>query len=74
MDADIKLEVIQWLTNLQDEVVWEKFLALKQEEEKKLDWWDALEPHEKKDVEEGLQGKSLSFEEVRKNIQKKHGI
>lgn len=49
---DKKLELIKWLTTLEDSVVIQKLLDLKKNESK--DWWIALSEAEKKSIEKGL--------------------
>lgn len=47
-----KLELIQWLSTLEDASVIKKLMLLKKEETK--DWWDSLSEAEKKSINEGI--------------------
>jgi predicted transcriptional regulator len=49
---DKKLELIQWLSTLEDHVVIQKLLDLKQSESK--DWWIALSEAEMDSIKKGL--------------------
>lgn len=55
MEAQIlnkKIELIQWLSTLEDISVIEKLLEFRKEETK--DWWDTISDEEKDSVEKGL--------------------
>tara|TARA_B100000378_G_C17872386_1_gene352559 strand:- start:401 stop:625 length:225 start_codon:yes stop_codon:yes gene_type:complete len=60
-----KLGLIQWLTQLTDETVIKKIIAIRGE---KTDWWDAIDEDERKEIEEGIKqadsGELTSHEEV----------
>ena len=47
-----KLELIQWLSSLEDSTIIEKIVALKKNESK--DWWESISKTEKESVEQGL--------------------
>lgn len=47
-----KLELIQWLSTLEDKVVIEKLIKFRKEES--TDWWDSISDEEKKSIENGL--------------------
>lgn len=47
-----KLELIQWLTSIEDASIIEKIMELRKKENK--DWWDSISENEKKAVESGL--------------------
>jgi predicted transcriptional regulator len=49
---DKKLELIQWLTTLENSVIIQKLLDLKKNESK--DWWITLSEAEKSSIEKGL--------------------
>jgi thiamine pyrophosphate-dependent acetolactate synthase large subunit-like protein len=56
MDIDIqnkKLELIQWLSTLNDETLIDKLLKLRESE--KSDWWDELSMEEKQSIEKGIE-------------------
>ena len=47
-----KLELIQWLTSIEDASIIEKIMELRKKENK--DWWDSISENEKKAIESGL--------------------
>jgi len=56
MDSRIlnkKLELIQWLSTLEDKSIIDKLIALRKEEAK--DWWSSISDEEKKSVEKGIE-------------------
>ena len=55
MDTQIlhdKLDLIQWLTSLEDESIIEKLIKFRKQETK--DWWNEISEAEKKSIESGL--------------------
>ena len=48
-----KLELIQWLSTIEDLSVLNKIIDLKKQENK--DWWNSISDNEKQSVEKGLQ-------------------
>ena len=63
-----KIELIQWLTTLEDQTILNKILALRKKETK--DWWQNLSESEKESIEKGLKdaknGKLKSHNKARK--------
>ncbi len=47
-----KLELIQWLSSIEDLSIIEKLLALRKQENS--DWWDTISTEEKASIERGL--------------------
>jgi hypothetical protein len=47
-----KLELIQWLSSIEDSTIIEKIMALRKEESK--DWWNSIAESEKKAIECGI--------------------
>jgi len=47
-----KLELIQWLSTLEDDSVIKKLIQFRKEETK--DWWDSTSDEEKKSIEKGI--------------------
>ncbi|WP_100075339.1 hypothetical protein [Chryseobacterium camelliae] len=47
-----KLELIQWLSTLEDASVIKKLMLLKKEETK--DWWNSISEEEEKSINEGI--------------------
>ena len=75
MDMNIqnsKIELIQWLTTLNDKTLIEKILDLKKSESK--DWWNDISEAEKESIEKGIldadKGKLKSHSEARKIYEK----
>ncbi len=70
MEASIqntKIELIQWLTTLDDKSVIKRLVELRNSQTK--DWWDEVSARERKSIENGLNdadsGKLNSHAEVR---------
>ncbi len=73
MDIQIeKLNLIKWLTDVQEPSVIERFIALKNDQQG--DWWEQISEDEKSEIEEGLaqadKGEVFSHEEVMSKYQK----
>lgn len=47
-----KLELIQWLSTIEDSAIIEKIMDLKKKESK--DWWNSISENEKESIEQGL--------------------
>lgn len=47
-----KLELIQWLSTIEDSSVIEKIMALRKKES--VDWWNSISENEKQSIELGL--------------------
>ncbi len=67
-----KIELIQWLTTLDDKSLIQKILDLRKSETK--DWWNEISDSEKASIEKGLSdaenGKLNSHSEARKIYEK----
>jgi hypothetical protein len=50
--VDKKIELIQWLSTLEDRTIIEKLMKFKQEETK--DWWDTISKEEQESIEKGI--------------------
>ena len=61
-----KLNLIKWLTDVNEPSIIKRFIALKQEQQ--IDWWDKISDEEKAEIEEGLaqadNGEVVSHETV----------
>lgn len=75
MDAstlDKKIELIQWLSTLEDKSIIEKLLQFRKQENK--EWWDSISEVEQFSIEKGLsdskEGKVHSHEEARRLYEK----
>lgn len=66
----IKLELIEWLTKLDDDETLAYLKVVKDSKTSNLDWWDDLSESEKEGIERGLrdidEGRTISHEEVKK--------
>jgi hypothetical protein len=75
MEANIqdkKIELIQWLSTLNDISVIEKIIKLRERE--KTDWWNKISSSEKKSIEQGIKdadsGKLRPHSEAKKIYEK----
>ncbi|MEX0360370.1 MAG: hypothetical protein AB3N10_05200 [Allomuricauda sp.] len=63
-----KIELIQWLSTLDDQSMIEKLMALRESE--KMDWWNQLSENEKASIKKGLKdienGKLIPHEKAKK--------
>lgn len=61
-----KIELIQWLTTLEDKAIIQKILDLRSSD----DWWDKISEDEKKSIEKGIldanSGKLNAHDKARK--------
>lgn len=48
-----KLDLIQWLANLEDESIIKKLLEFRRKETK--DWWEQISEEEKKSINKGIE-------------------
>lgn len=64
----IKLELIEWLTKLDDDETIQYLKVVKDSNSKHSDWWDDLTDEQKKSIQRGLndidQGKVTPHDEV----------
>lgn len=69
---DEKLQLIQWLSTVDDSKVIEKIMKIRNEETK--DWWNSISDEEKKSIELGIadaeDGKMVSHSKARKLYEK----
>jgi hypothetical protein len=67
-----KIELIQWLSTLNDESTIEKLMKLRESE--KTDWWQEISKEEKNSIEKGIKdadsGKLKSHSEAKKLYEK----
>jgi len=68
----LKLELIEWLTKLEDSETIEYLKNVKDLKSSDHDWWEDLTQEQKKGIEKGLQdidqGRTVPHEEVKKNM------
>lgn len=71
-----KLNLIKWLTDVNEPSVIKQFIALKQKQQ--VDWWDEISDEEKAAIEEGLAqaeaGQDEPVEELTKRLRNKYGL
>lgn len=48
-----KLELIQWLSTIEDSSIIEKIMKLRDQES--IDWWNSISENEKQSIEKGLE-------------------
>jgi hypothetical protein len=67
-----KIELIQWLSTLNDQSLIEKIMTLRKKE--KTDWWNEISSDEQKSIEKGIQdadnGKLTSHSNVKQIYEK----
>lgn len=67
-----KIELIQWLSTLEDRSLIDKLMKLRKKE--KTDWWNEISTDEQKSIEKGIQdandGKLTSHSNVKKIYEK----
>lgn len=65
----IKLELIEWLTKLEDDETIQYLKIVKDSKSTEHDWWEDLSENEKKGIERGLKdieaGRVVSHDEVK---------
>ncbi len=66
---EIKLELIEWLTKLEDDETIQYLKVVKDSKSTEHDWWEDLSENEKRGIERGLKdieaGRVVSHEEVK---------
>ncbi len=69
---DKKIELIQWLSTLNDISMIEKLMKLRERE--KSDWWNEISTSEKESIDKGIEdansGNVKSHSEVKKHYEK----
>ncbi len=71
MDVNIqdkKIELIQWLSTLNDESIIEKIMKLRESE--RSDWWREVSKEEKKSIEKGIKDADSGKLEPHSNVKK----
>ena len=67
-----KIELIQWLSTLDNEIIIDKLMELRESE--KTDWWNGISEGEKESIEKGIEdansGNLKPQSEVRKLYEK----
>ena len=67
-----KIELIQWLTTLNDRSLIDRLMEIREKE--KSDWWDEISASEKKSIERGIEdadnGKLTAHSRVKESYEK----
>ena len=69
---DKKIELIQWLSSLDDKIIIEKLIQFRKSETK--DWWDTISNEEKTSIEKGIKdadNKKLNAHSSARNLYEK---
>ncbi len=69
-----KLELIEWISRLNDSSIIHKLRQIKEDYSQSEDWWEHLSKEEKASIDRGLkdidEGRIHSYDEVRKLYEK----
>ncbi|MBA4743787.1 MAG: hypothetical protein H2058_00890 [Muricauda sp.] len=65
---DKKIELIQWLSTLNDESIIEKIMKLRESE--KANWWKEISNEEKKSIAKGIEDAASGKMESHSNVKK----
>lgn len=74
MDINIqnkKIELIQWLSTLNDESIIEKIIKLRDSE--KVDWWEELSKEEKDSISKGIKDADSGNTQPHSSVKKLYG-
>ncbi|WP_127140724.1 hypothetical protein [Flagellimonas marinaquae] len=74
MDINIqnkKIELIQWLSTLNDESIIEKIIKLRDSE--KIDWWEELSKEEKDSISKGIKDADSGNTQPHSSVKKLYG-
>lgn len=63
-----KIELIQWLSSLEDNSIIEKLVKFRKEETK--DWWETISNEEKESIERGISDSNEGKLELHSNVRK----
>jgi predicted transcriptional regulator len=70
--SNLKLELVQWLMNIEDSRTFDKIMAIKKAENN--DWWSGISQQEIASIEAGIadanEGKLMDLQEVIKRYKK----
>jgi len=70
----IKLELIQWLTKLEDDETLDYLKVVKDSSDSNKDWWDELSDEQKSGIERGLEDVDNGRVHSHKDIKLKYGL
>ncbi|MCF8226333.1 MAG: hypothetical protein K9J30_10700 [Bacteroidales bacterium] len=69
-----KLELIEWLTNLDDNETISYLKIVKNSKESNSDWWDDLTEDQKQAIERGLKDIDAGHVTTHAEVKKKYGL
>ena len=70
----IKLELIQWLTKLEDDETLDYLKVVKDSSDSSTDWWHDLSEEQKSGIERGLKDVDQGKTHSHKDIKLKYGL
>ena len=70
----IKLELIQWLTKLEDDETLDYLKVVKDSSDSNIDWWDELSDDQKSGIERGLKDVENGRVHSHHDIKLKYGL
>ncbi|RPJ67837.1 MAG: hypothetical protein EHM20_17085 [Alphaproteobacteria bacterium] len=70
----IKLELIQWLTKLEDDETLDYLKVVKDSSDSNKDWWNELSDEQKSGIERGLKDIDNGRVHSHKDIKLKYGL
>ena len=70
----IKLELIQWLTKLEDDETLDYLKVVKDSSDSNNDWWDELSEEQKSGIERGLKDIKHGQVHSHKDVKSKYGL
>jgi hypothetical protein len=70
----IKLELIQWLTKLEDDETLDYLKVVKESSDSGSDWWDELSDEQRSGIERGLKDVDNGRVHSHKDIKLKYGL
>jgi hypothetical protein len=70
----IKLELIQWLTKLEDDETLDYLKVVKDSRDSNTDWWNELTDEQKSGIERGLKNVDSGKVHSHKDIKLKYGL
>jgi hypothetical protein len=73
-DDAIKLELIEWLTKLDDDETIEYLKLIKDSTSSEKDWWNNLTPEQKSGIERGLKDTDEDRITPHKELKEKYGL
>lgn len=70
----IKLELIEWLTRLEDEETIQYLKIVKESNTSDKDWWNELPGHVKQGINRGIEDKGKNRLTSQEEVEKKYGF